>query len=123
MVKPGNISIPQAQKLSGLDEKTIGLLSVSGMWPPILHYRDGSTQINAAELRKVMTTPRWRAISGTHYLSTEEAHALHLVTDETTLAFRVGEKQFHDRSQVLAATATSSMLNRQKTNADRKVCA
>lgn len=122
MVKPGNISISQARRVSGLDERTIGLLSVSGMWPPILHYRDGS-QINGMRLRKVMSTPRWRAISRTRYLSSEEARALHLTTDETTLAFCVGRRQYHDRDQVLAATATASMLNGRRTSADRRACA
>ena len=109
-MKPGNISIAQAQRLSGLNERTIGLLSVSGMWPPILHYRDGS-QINGTSLRAVMSTPRWQAISRTRYLSSAEARALHLTTDETTLAFRVGRRQYHDRDHVLAATATAAMLN------------
>lgn len=116
MVKPGNISLSKASQISGLDERTIGLLSVSGMWPPIQHYRDGA-QINAAKLQLILGTERWRIISRTRYLTSEEAHTLGLSTGDATLAFCVGNRQFHDRNQVLIANAVATMLNHQQTTA------
>ncbi len=123
MVQPGNITIDKASTITGLSLPTITHLSMSGMFPAILHYQN-SKEINSLHLMRTLHSDRWQTILSSHYLTPEEATKLGLVTSETTLAFCVGRREYHDTEQLLRTTANYLMLSaRHKSNACQTSCA